>query len=40
MDSCHYHGKAAFKRGLRFHDRQKKLFDLFKDLEAGQLMPG
>ena len=32
MDSCHYKEAPAFKIGLRFHDRQKKLLQLFKKL--------
>ncbi len=30
MDSCHYKKLPAFKMGLCFHERQKKLFRLFK----------
>lgn len=30
MDSCLYKKKPAFKIGLCFHERQKKLFRLFK----------
>lgn len=30
MDSCRYKDESAFKIGLCFHEKQKKLFQLFK----------
>lgn len=36
MDSCHHKEEPAFKIGLCFHDRQKRLFQLFKKLSVQE----
>lgn len=32
MDSCHYKEVPAFKIGISFHEKQKELFHIFKNL--------